>query len=93
LLEHDRAVGAGLAGEGARLLDQLGNAGRVVERAVIDGVAGFVGLGTTIFGLGSAFLPTADVTSVLLFEIKMIIGVAGPTLIGWLLFRRAQVGR
>ena len=56
-------------------------------------VAGFVGLGTTIFGLGSAFLPTADVTSVLLFEIKMIIGVAGPTLIGWLLFRRAQVGR
>ena len=37
--EDDRAVGPRLVREGARLLDQLGDAGRVVERAVIDGVA------------------------------------------------------
>jgi len=56
--------------------------------------AGLIGVVTTIFGLGSAFLPSADVTSVLLFEIKMIIGVVGPTAIGWFLFRRAKrVGR
>ena len=37
-----------------------------------------------------AGLPTSDVTSVPLFETKMIAGVVGPTAIGWLLFRRAQ---
>jgi amino acid transporter len=52
--------------------------------------AGMIGLVTTIFGLGAAFLPSADVTSVALFETKMVIGVAGPTAIGWFLYRRAQ---
>jgi amino acid transporter len=52
--------------------------------------AGGVGLATTAFGLGAAFLPTADVTSVALFETKMIVGVAGPTLVGWFLFNRAR---
>jgi amino acid transporter len=56
--------------------------------------AGVVGLATTAFGLCAAFLPTADVTSVALFETKMIVGVAGPTLLGWFLFKRARrVGR
>ena len=53
-------------------------------------VAGVVGLATTAFGLGAAFLPGADVTSVALFETKMIVGVVGPTAVGWFLFKRAQ---
>ena len=52
--------------------------------------AGVVGLATTAFGLCAAFLPTADVTNVVLFETKMVVGVAGPTLVGWLLFKRSQ---
>ena len=52
--------------------------------------AGVVGLVTTAFGLCAAFLPTADVTSVALFETKMVIGVVGPTAIGWFLFKRAS---
>jgi glutamate:GABA antiporter len=52
--------------------------------------AGVIGLCTTAIGLGAAFLPTADVRSVALFETKMIAGVAGPTAVGWFLFRRAQ---
>ena len=52
--------------------------------------AGIVGFCTTVVGLGAAFLPTADVTSVPLFETKMIVGVVGPTAIGWLLFKRAR---
>ena len=54
--------------------------------------AGVVGLVTTTFGLCAAFLPTSDVTSVVLFETKLIVGVAGPTALGWLLFKRAQRG-
>ena len=45
---------------------------------------------TTVVGLCAAFLPTADVTSVALFETKMVVGVVGPTAIGWFLFKRAQ---
>jgi glutamate:GABA antiporter len=52
--------------------------------------AGVVGLCTTLMSLVAAFLPTADVTSVLLFETKLIVGVVGPTALGWILFRRAQ---
>ena len=39
--------------------------------------AGMVGLVTTAFGLGASFLPTADVTSVPMFELKMVVGVVG----------------
>jgi len=53
-------------------------------------LAGVLGLVTTVVSLFAAFLPTADVTSVGLFETKMLIGVVGPTVIGWFLFRRAQ---
>ena len=52
--------------------------------------AGIVGLLTTSVGLLAAFLPTSDVASVALFETKMVIGVVGPTALGWLLFKRAQ---
>ena len=41
--EHDRSVGPLAAGEPRRLLDQLGDAGRVVDRAVVDAVAVRVG--------------------------------------------------
>jgi glutamate:GABA antiporter len=54
--------------------------------------AGLVGLCTTVVGLGAAFLPTSDVTSVALFETKLIVGVVGPTALGWFLFKRAQRG-
>jgi amino acid transporter len=52
--------------------------------------SGVVGLVTTAFGLCAAFLPGPDIESVALFEIKMLIGVIGPTAIGWFLFRRAR---
>ena len=52
--------------------------------------AGVVGLCTTLVGLCAAFLPTADVASVPLFETKMIAGVVGPTALGWVLFKRAR---
>jgi amino acid transporter len=52
--------------------------------------AGLLGLCTTIVSLGAAFLPTSDVVSVPLFETKMVVGVLGPTAIGWFLFKRAQ---
>jgi hypothetical protein len=45
---------------------------------------------TTVIGLAAAFLPTSDVDSVLVFELKMIVGVAGPLVVGWLLFARAK---
>ena len=41
--EDDRAVGPRLLGEGARLLDQVRGAGRIVERAIVDAVAVRVG--------------------------------------------------
>jgi glutamate:GABA antiporter len=52
--------------------------------------AGAVGLATTVVGMVAAFIPTGDVENVLTFEAKMVVGVAAPTLIGWLLFRRAR---
>ncbi len=52
--------------------------------------AGVLGLSTTAVSLVAAFLPTAEVTSVGLFEVKMLIGVVAPTMAGWMLFRRAQ---
>jgi len=52
--------------------------------------AGVLGLCTTMIGLGAAFLPTSDVRSVTLFETKLIVGVVGPTALGWFLFRRTQ---
>jgi glutamate:GABA antiporter len=52
--------------------------------------AGLLGLATTAFGLGAAFLPTSEVTSVALFETKLVIGVVGPTALGWYLFKRSQ---
>lgn len=52
--------------------------------------AGVIGLLTTVVGLAAAFLPTSDVTSVAVFELKMVVGVAGPIGIGWMLFARSR---
>jgi amino acid transporter len=52
--------------------------------------AGAVGLLTTVVGLLAAFLPTADVSSVWMFEIKLVTGVVGPTALGLFLFWRAR---
>jgi len=57
---------------------------------LLSRMAGLVGLCTTVVSLGAAFLPTADVSSVFVFETKLIVGVVAPTAIGWMLFRRAQ---
>ena len=53
-------------------------------------IAGVIGLVTTVAGIGLAFLPGADVSSLTVFEGKMLVGVIGPTAIGWWLFRRAE---
>jgi amino acid transporter len=66
--------------------------------AKLDGVgrgaraAGVVGMVTTIVGIFFAFLPTSDIASVPVFELKMAVGVVGPTAVGWYLFRRARTG-
>ncbi len=52
--------------------------------------AGAVGLVATMVSLVAAFLPTADVASVAVFETKLAVGVVAPTAVGWLLFRRAR---
>jgi hypothetical protein len=41
--EHDRSLRARAPGERAALLDQLGDPGAVVDRAVVDAIAGGVG--------------------------------------------------
>ena len=53
-------------------------------------VAGGIGLTTTVVGLGAAFLPTAEVTSVMIFELKLVTGVVGPTALGLFLFWRSR---
>ncbi len=52
-------------------------------------VAGAVGMVTTVVGIGFAFLPTPDIANVPVFEVKMALGVVGPTAVGWYLFRRS----
>jgi len=53
-------------------------------------VAGAVGALVTAAGMVTAFLPSADVASVVLFESKMVAGVGGPLVIGLWLYRRAR---
>ena len=55
-------------------------------------IAGLVGLVTTGVSLVAAFLPTSDVTSVAVFESKLVVGVIGPTAVGWFLFKRTVHG-
>jgi amino acid transporter len=52
--------------------------------------AGVIGLLTTLFSLGGAFLPTEDVASVWVFEFKLIVGVVVPTGLGLYLYQRAR---
>jgi amino acid transporter len=53
-------------------------------------VAGAVGALVTAAGMVTAFLPGEDVTSVVLFEWKMVAGVGGPLAIGLWLYRRSR---
>ena len=53
-------------------------------------LAGAVGVTATVFGLAAAFLPAEGVDSVLIFELKMLVGIAGPIALGWWLFRRTR---
>jgi amino acid transporter len=61
----------------------------------LDGVgaptraAACLGLIVTVAGMFASFLPPADVASAWVFELKMLAGVGGPSLVGWLLYRRA----
>ena len=57
--------------------------------APVARIAGGVGLVTTGVSLVAAFLPTADVASVAVFESKLAVGVIGPTAVGWFLFKRS----
>ncbi len=51
-------------------------------------VAGAVGAMVTAAGMVTAFVPTDDVTSIVVFELKMVAGVGGPIAIGlWLYWR------
>jgi amino acid transporter len=52
--------------------------------------AGGVGAAITTAGILAAFLPDDNVTSVAIFELKMVAGVVGPLLIGIWLFARSQ---
>ena len=53
-------------------------------------IAGLVGLVTTGVSLVAAFLPTSDITSVAVFESKLVVGVIAPTAVGWFLFKRSS---
>ena len=53
-------------------------------------LAGIVGALITIAGILAAFLPDDNVSSVLIFELKMLASVAGPILVGLWLFARAR---
>jgi amino acid transporter len=64
--------------------------GRTSQVGRLARAAAIVGLSTTAVSLVAAFLPTSDVANVVLFESKMVVGVAAPTLVGWMLFRRAR---
>ena len=53
-------------------------------------VAGAVGFTVSVLGALAAFVPGRDVTNVVVFEAKLVAGVAGPILAGLWLFARAR---
>lgn len=53
-------------------------------------VAGAIGALVTTGGIAAAFLPGDDVTSVVVFELKMLAGVGGPIALGIWLFQRSR---
>ena len=52
--------------------------------------AGGLGFATSAFGMMAAFIPTADVDSVPIFELKMLLGCVVPTAIGLAFFFRSR---
>jgi hypothetical protein len=63
---------------------------RTEESGRVARGAGVLGLSAALTGIVAAFLPTQDVDSVLVFELKMVLGVVGPTAFGWFLYRRTR---
>ncbi len=63
---------------------------KLEDAGILMRAGGAVGLVATVQGIVAAFLPTADMTNVAVFEAKMLLGVIGPTAVGWFLFRRSQ---
>lgn len=62
-------------------LDGVRNAARL---------AGVVGCAATVLGMLSAFIPTGDVASVWVFELKMVVGSIVPIAVGIWLFSRSS---
>jgi len=62
---------------------------RLASASAAARAAGWLGLCTTAAGVVAAFLPTSEVGNVAVFELKMLIGVLGPTAVGWALYRRS----
>ncbi len=63
---------------------------RLVGIGAWSRAAGVLGFITTAFGIVAAFFPAEDVASVVVFELKMAVGVIGPVAVGWYLFRRSR---
>lgn len=53
-------------------------------------LAGATGFVVTCLGIIAAFVPTSDVEHVLVFQVKLLVGVVGPTALGLVLFARAR---
>jgi amino acid transporter len=53
-------------------------------------LAGWVGFAVSAFGALAAFIPPGDVTSVVVFEVKLVAGALGPLAIGLWLFARSR---
>jgi amino acid transporter len=56
----------------------------------VQRAAGAVGAVVSAVGIAAAFLPDADVSSVVVFEVKMAAGVLAPILLGVWLFTRSR---
>ncbi|MDX2056179.1 MAG: APC family permease [Gemmatimonadales bacterium] len=53
-------------------------------------VAAVLGFGVTSLAIAAAVVPPPDITSVLVFETKLIIGTVGTALGAWLIYRRSM---
>jgi amino acid transporter len=58
------------------------------RRTVGSALAGWLGLGSVVLSIALAFVPAADVTSKVAFEVKLVGGVVGFMGLGVLLARR-----
>jgi hypothetical protein len=66
---------------------------RLDNAGVFSRCAGLVGTLATLGSIVAAFIPTADVTNVAVFEAKLALGVVSPVAVGWILYRRTRQSR